>query len=140
MKQRAQTGRGRSLVILAAFGLLAATRLGAENHEFWPGVSYDPVVPTFEEVLGHGPGERITSHAEIMRYLGALAAAMPDRMKVFDYARTWEGRELRYGVIGSEANIARLEQIRTGTQRLADPRRLDRGEAERLIASLPVTV
>ena len=39
-----------------------------------------------------------------MRYMETLAAAAPARMKIFEYAKTWEGRKLIYAAIGSEAN------------------------------------
>ena len=41
--------------------------------------------------------------------LTALAAAAPTRMKIFDYAKTWENRRLVYAVIASEANLRRLD-------------------------------
>ena len=42
---------------------------------FWPGASYDSTVPTMEQVLGHAPGDRIVSHAEMLEYLRALTEA-----------------------------------------------------------------
>ncbi|MCW5979830.1 MAG: peptidase M14 [Bryobacteraceae bacterium] len=108
--------------------------------EFWPSVTYDPSIPTHRRTLGYDAGERITSHEGILQYLDALAAAAPGRMRVFEYGRTWEDRRLVYAVIGSEANLRRLEEIRTGIKKLADPRRTPRAEAEKLIASLPATV
>ena len=90
--------------------------------------------------MGHEPGERISPHAEIMRYLEALAAAAPARMKVFEYAKTWEGRKLVYAAIGSEKNIARLAEIRAGMQRLADPRKTSEAEARKLISDLPAVI
>ena len=87
-----------SLLLLTA---LAAPRMAAEDgFEFWPGARYDASVPTMNDVLGHAPGERITSHAEIMLYLEALVGAVPDRIQLFEYARSWEGRKLVYAVVG----------------------------------------
>ena len=91
--------------------------------EFWPGTQYDPAVPTFQKVLGYGPGERISSHTNLMRYMEALAQAAPARMKVFEYARSWEDRKLVYAAIGSEANIRRLDSIKAAMQKPGDPRK-----------------
>jgi hypothetical protein len=107
--------------------------------EMWPGASYDPKIPTFQKVLGYGPGDRIASHAEIVRYFEGLAAASP-RLKIFDYATSWQKRRLIYAAIGSEANIQRLEQVRAGMKRLADPRTTPEAEARKLISSLPAVV
>jgi hypothetical protein len=89
--------------------------------------------------LGYEPGERITSHAGILRYLDALAAASP-HVKVFEYGVTWEGRKLVYAAIGSEANLKKLAAIRSGVARLADPQVTPEGDARRLISELPAVV
>lgn len=108
--------------------------------QFWPGASYDPAIPTHAKVLGYDAGERITTHEGILRYLDALAAAAPGRMKVFEYGRTWEDRKLVYAVIGSETNIRRFDEIRGGMRKLADPRRTPEADARKLISSMPATV
>ena len=119
---------------------LVLPALPQAKFEFWPGSSYDPAIPTHRNVLGYDPGERITTHENILEYLNALAAAAPGRMKLFDYARTWEDRRLVYAVIGSETNMRRLDTIRAGMKSLADPRRTPEPEAGRLFASLPAPV
>src|SRR3954471_16021460 len=86
-------------------------------YTFWPNTTYDPAIPTFQQVLGYAPGDRISPHANLIRYLETLAAAQPSRMKVYDYAKTWEGRRLIYAAIGSEKNIARLDQIKDAMQK-----------------------
>ncbi|HVS14359.1 MAG TPA: M14 family metallopeptidase, partial [Thermoanaerobaculia bacterium] len=101
---------------------------------------YDAAIPTFEQVLGHGPGERIVSHAELLDYVDALAAAAPDRMRVWDYGETWEGRRMVYLAVGSPRNVGRLEEIRLGMQALADPRATVQDRAEALIAELPAVI
>ncbi|HVS64367.1 MAG TPA: hypothetical protein VMT85_12790, partial [Thermoanaerobaculia bacterium] len=65
--------------------LLVSTilRAGPLDAQLWPNARYDAAIPTFEQVLGHGPGERIVSHAELLDYVDALAAAAPDRMRVW---------------------------------------------------------
>jgi hypothetical protein len=114
--------------------------LAAESKfEFWPGASYDPRIPTYGKVLGYQPGERITWHAGLMKYLEALAGATR-QVKIFEYAKSWEGRKLVYAAVGSEANLKRLEEIRAGMQKLADPRRTPEAEARKLMATLPAVI
>jgi hypothetical protein len=110
---------------------------GQSRFEFWPGAVYDPGVPTAQKVLGYDFGERIASHADIVKYFTALAAAEPARVRIFEYGKTWEGRELIYAVIGSEANLRRLPQIRAAMQKLHDPRKTSAAEAQKLIQDLP---
>ncbi|HVR29230.1 MAG TPA: M14 family metallopeptidase [Thermoanaerobaculia bacterium] len=107
---------------------------------FWPDAVYDPAIPPMRDLLGHDPGERIVSPEEALRYLEALQAAAPGRLRIVEYGRTWENRPLVYAVVGSERNLARLDAIRAGMQRLADPRRTAAGEAEALFRDLPAVV
>jgi hypothetical protein len=123
-----------------ALCLAGAGLVWPQTAEFWPGAVYDPAIPTHRKVLGYEPGERITPHAGLMRYLEALAAAAPGRMKIFEYARSWEGRRLVYAAVGSEANIKRLDEIRAGMKRLADPRRTLEAEARKVTAALPAVI
>ena len=117
--------------------LLPSPTAPSESFEFWPGARYDPAVPSFEKVFAHAPGEAILSHAEILAFVEALAAAKPDQIRVFEYARSWEGRKLVYAVIGSKPNMARLDEIRANRKRLAEPRRTREDEARALIESEP---
>ena len=103
--------------------------LAQSKFEFWPGAVYDPSVPTAKEVLGYDLGDRVAGPGDIVRYLNALAAAQPSHMKVFEYGRTWEGRDLIYAVVGSEANMRRLPEIRAAMARLHDPRKTPPAEA-----------
>ncbi len=99
------------------FLVFALTASAQAKFEFWPGASYDAAVPSPKKVLGYDFGDRISSHANIVR--------------------TWEGRELVYAVIGSEANIRRLPEIRAAMQKLHDPRKTPQAEAQKLMAGLP---
>ncbi len=102
--------------------------------------AYDPAIPAPEQVLGHRLGQRITPSAEVHRYFEALQAAAPDRMVVGDYGRTHEGRRLVWAVIGSPANIARLDQIKATAQAIADPRRTPVAQARALMTDQPAIV
>ena len=108
-----------------------------DDFVFWPNPDYDPAIPTIEQVLGYGPGERITWHRDVIRYFEALAAAAPDRVSLSEYARTWENRELIYAVISSPRNMANLDAVKAGMGRLADPANTDEDEAEGIAATQP---
>ena len=128
-----------AIVAVAAFA--AALPLSAQRpFEFWPGASYDARVPTFRQVLGYGPGERITSTAGILKYMDALAGASSGRLKVFEYGESWEGRKLIYAALGSEANVRKAPEIRAAMQRLADPRKTPEAEARKTMEGLPAVV
>ncbi len=134
--KRMLTGTRLALVIVAI--ILGTSQSGAQdNFVFWPDANYDPTIPTFESVLGYGPGEQITWHRDAIRYFEALAAAAPDRLLITRYATTWEGRELIYVAISSPPNIAQIDGIKAGMQRLADPRVTTRPEAQELIETQP---
>jgi hypothetical protein len=55
-----------------------------------------------------------------------------------EYVRSWEGRPLSLNIIGAPERIARLDAIGADMRKLADPRGLAPGEAERLVSELPV--
>jgi hypothetical protein len=120
--------------------LLVSVLPAQTGFEFWPGASYDPAITTIEKVLGHKPGERITSHAGLIGYLETLSKTAPSRMRIFDYGKSWEGRRLVYAAIGSEANIRRLAEIRAGIKKLADPRVTPEPEAKHIMANMPAVV
>lgn len=120
--------------------LLGVSGVFGQGFEYWPGVQYDPTIPTVRKILGYDAGERISSHANLMRYMEALAAAAPSRMKIFPYGTSWEGRKLVYAVVGSEANLRRLAEVKSGMQQLADPRKTPAEAARKLTSSLPAVV
>ena len=99
-----------------------------------PAVSAD--VPTPESVLGFSVGEdrKLADWTQIVGYFQKLAAASP-RVKVENVGPTTEGNPFLVVTITSEANMARLEEIRRANLRLADPRTLSEDEALRLIAT-----
>ena len=124
--------------MLSSLALATLIQLPAQLPELVPGVRYDPAIPTLEEVAGHGFREAITPPDDVIRYMEALAEAAPERTRLVRYAESWEGRPLVVLVIGSAERMARLDEVKAGIARLADPRGLDDAEAEALLAELPV--
>jgi hypothetical protein len=106
----------------------------------WPEADYDAAIPTTKSILGFEIGREMARHDEVTRYFESLSTAAPERMKIFEYGESWEGRKLIYGVISSPKNIARLDDIKAAMQRLSDPRKLAKGEAEALIRDNPAVV
>ncbi len=119
----------RALALLATVVLLALP-LAAD---------YDPAVPSPESVLGYSLGVRVTDYHGMERYLSTLADASP-RVVYGSYGSDYEGRTLRYAVVSSEDNIARLESVRAATARLSDPRDLTADETAALIEATPAVV
>jgi hypothetical protein len=122
------------LVLLPLAVLLLVCR--SASAQLVPGATYDPSIPNLAAVVGHAPGDAITTPDEIARYLEALARAAPDRTRLIKYATSWEGRPLHYLVVGSKERMARLDDVRRGMQALA----AGSAAAEQEIARLPVVV
>ena len=118
--------------------ILALQVSSSPSPELAPGAKYDSTIPTIKQVLGHESGEVITTPEEVAIYLRALHQAAPDRTKLVEYARSWEGRPLWLFIIGSQERIGRLDQVKADLRRLADPRALAAADAERLVKELPV--
>ena len=128
-------------VILLIFLLSYHANLTAQDgYEYWPGTTYDSSIPTVKQVLGYDSGERITSHSNVIKYFETLSKAAPDRMKLFDYGESWEGRRLIYAAISSAENINRLDELKNGMQQLRDSRKTNQGVAQQLINTLPSSV
>jgi hypothetical protein len=127
----------RFLLAAAVVAMLPAS--ARAQHGLTDGGPYDAAIPTPASVLGYELGERFTPHHLIVRYAEALAAASP-RVRLETVAYSHEGREVLLATVTSEANQARLEEIRRSAARLADPRGASSGELERLVATTPTIV
>jgi len=101
---------------------------------------YDTAIPDMEAFGGYTFGEELTTPEAAIDYLRVLEAAAPDRMQVFDYATSWEGRTLAYAVIGRPETMARLDDIRADMRRLAYPGNLSAAEIDALVGELPAIV
>lgn len=106
------------------------------SSQTFPTANYDPNVPTLKSVVGHDHGEAISSSEEISKFMQALAAHQPERMKLNHYGNTWQGRALQYAVISSKENIANLDAIKDNLQKLGNGESLD----EQVMQSLPAVI
>lgn len=85
-----------------------------------PGVSsYDPSIPTPEEIIGHQIGTRHTVPYQVEAYFNAVAT-VSDRVTLNVHAQSYEGRNLIHAIVTSPQNHARLEEIRKENLRLSD--------------------
>ena len=84
------------------------------------GTSYDPDIPTPEEILGFQVGQMHAEHTQMVNYYQALAEASP-RVSLEEYGRTYENRPLYLLKITSEENQQNLDEIRQQHVRLTDP-------------------
>jgi hypothetical protein len=108
----------------ALFAALLLVALSAEPRE----------APTPLSVLGFTPGDdrKLADWTQITTYLQRLDASSP-RVRVEEVGKTTEGRPFLIATVTSEANMARLEEIRRDNLRLADPRGLSDPEAAEIV-------
>ena len=93
-------------------------------------------VPSPEKFFGRimgAPGE-LASSEKSQAYLRALAEASP-RVKFFTIGKSEEGRDIVMVAIADEAGIKNLEQLKSATATLEDPRKVDAAGADRVIAA-----
>ncbi len=117
---------------------LALLALLAGPPELSPGTTYDPAIPTIRKILGYDHGQEISTGEGFITYFKALEAASGGRAKVFEYARTYEGRSLVVMFVGTAARIAALDSIKADMKKLADPRAATPAELSAIIDRSPV--
>jgi hypothetical protein len=127
------------MIVAAVLAIMAGPGAGvAQTSPFE--ADYDPAIPSAMSEFGYAFGDEITPPGTAVDYLYTLAEAAPDRMRVVEYARSWEGRPLVYAVIARPDVIDRLDAIRADLQQLADPATLSADAVDSLIAGLPAVV
>lgn len=94
-------------------------------------------VKTFEEVVGHKIGDRITLSHQILDYLNYLEEAS-DRVVLQEIGTTFDHKLQVAAIITSPENHARLSEIQDNAHKLNDPRTTSRSEAVQIIDSQPV--
>lgn len=105
--------------------------------QLWPNVEYNPAIPNHLESLGFKVGDKISNHGEMLLFFEKLKNKAPDRMRIIEYGRSWEGRKLVYVVIGNPQNIANLDKLANQMQQLADPRKTNAKQAKEIIKTMP---
>src|SRR5689334_675051 len=72
-----------------------------------------------EAFLGYQLGKRYTTHARIVEYYRHVAASLPSTVKLQEYGKANEGRQLMVVYVSSASNISKLESIRNNNLGLA---------------------
>lgn len=92
-------------------------------------------MPSPSKVLGFQLGSREATNPEIGRYWRAADRASA-RVRTGVFAHSWDGRPLRYALVGTPANLHRLSGIRRDLDRLRDPATPD-AQARALVRRTP---
>lgn len=87
---------------------------------FLPATAYDKNIPSPESFLGFQIGEWHVSHDQLIAYMKEVAR-LSGRVKIEEYARSYEHRPLLLLTITSEANQKNIENIRKSHLDLSDP-------------------
>jgi hypothetical protein len=131
-----------SFILLCGCGAVGAAEDEDKPSTLIPFVNpatLDPQIPPPSSIIGHEVGEKAVRYDPLLRYLEELAAAS-DRITMNPIGKTHEGRMLVHLIITSPKNQQRLEQIKTGNAKLADPRKLPNLEAgKKLLQIHPAT-
>lgn len=127
--------------ILCVVMVLAASAVAAfgqeEKFDFYTRGDYRPNVPRPQSILRFDVGEHHTTYAQMEQVINAIAAAAPDRVKIFDIGTTNEHRMQHLVAISSPENMARLDEIKAQNARLTDPRRTTAAEAAGIAQNNP---
>nr|WP_299345918.1 M14 family zinc carboxypeptidase [Allomuricauda sp.] len=100
--------------------LFVGTSLSAQDYFFKKFQPFNSNIPSPEEFLGHGIGEKHTRHDLIVSYFTKLAE-VSDRASIYEYGRTYEGRKLIILTITSPQNLQNLETLKTQHLEYVDP-------------------
>jgi len=132
---------GRSLALLALLtGLATPAVLAQESFSFFDRGPYHDGVPRPDDILGYSAGERQTQYAELQDVFDRMMAAAPDRVRTDVIGTTEEGRLMRTLIFSAPENIARLDEIRSDVNSLADPRVTSDADAAEIAERSPLVV
>ena len=106
------------------------------NTEFTDHLPASSTVTAPDKFLGYviGTPKKLTHVDRINAYMRELERTAPKRVKVLSIGKSEEGREMIAVVVTSEDNMARLDELRGITAKLADPRKISDDDAKKLIA------
>ncbi|MBT8296648.1 MAG: zinc carboxypeptidase, partial [Gramella sp.] len=101
-----------SLVFLLCFTTVKSQVQTPSMDYYLPAdLTYNPAIPTPQEIIGFVPGEWHVSHDRLLMYMHKLADASP-RINIENRGFTYEGRPLVLLTVSSEENLANIEEIR----------------------------
>ncbi|PYS86783.1 MAG: hypothetical protein DMF62_14605, partial [Acidobacteria bacterium] len=108
-----------------------------EKFDFYTRGEYKSNVPRPQSLLRFDVGDHQTTYGQMEQVINAIAAAAPDRVKIFDIGETNEHRMQHLVAISAPENIVRLDEIKAQNARLADPRKTSASEAAAIAQNNP---
>lgn len=106
------------IIVLVNIGvLMAQTPL---SYYLPQNISYNPNIPTPQDVIGFNIGDQHVSHDQVVMYMKELAR-LSDRITLVEYAKSYENRKLLLLTITSAENQENIEQIKSQHVALSDP-------------------
>jgi hypothetical protein len=123
--------------VLLALLVLASPLAAQDQFDFYARGPYRQAVPRPEAITGYAAGDQHTMYAVMQHYLDTLVATASDRVRIETWGRTTEYRPIRALIISDPANLAKLDQIRSGLAELADPRKTSAARAAAIAAQGP---
>ncbi|QSX33496.1 hypothetical protein JYB87_17575 [Shewanella avicenniae] len=98
-------------------------------------------LPSPKEILGHNPGDDfyLANYEDSISYFHALAAKS-NKIKMFTAGQSTQGKTLEFAVISSPENLAKWEEYKEISRKLADSRGLTDAEARKLAKESKIIV
>ncbi len=100
--------------------------------------NYNASITRPEALLGFEVGQKTATPEQINNAVRHWAE-QSSRVKLVEYAKSYEGRSLHYLVVSSEENLARLDEIKDNVQKLAHPSKHSKAELNNIIENQPAT-
>lgn len=112
----------KKIVVLFLFILWSSASQAQVDLSYYlpEGYTYNPAVPTPEQVLGYQVGEWHVTHDQLVIYMKAVAEAS-DRVKFEETGRTYEKRPQTLLTISAPSNLEKIDQIKADRKMLRDP-------------------
>ncbi|MBT81241.1 MAG: hypothetical protein CL587_12740 [Alteromonadaceae bacterium] len=120
-----------------ALGLMISGLLGTSA----PVLAQNDAIPAPVDVLRHAPGDDfyLANYEDSLKYFHALADST-DKMQMFTAGKTTQGKTFEYAIISTPENLAKWEEYKAISRRLADSRDLTDEEARKLAATSKIIV
>ncbi|WP_136467295.1 M14 metallopeptidase family protein [Flagellimonas onchidii] len=105
---------------LLAIAFLFSVSLSAQDYFYKKFHPFNEKIPSPEEFLGYGIGEKHTRHDLIVNYFVKLSE-LSNRASIHEYGRTHEGRKLLILTVSAPENVKNLNQLKTQHLQFTDP-------------------
>ncbi|MEM7485780.1 MAG: M14 metallopeptidase family protein [Bacteroidota bacterium] len=100
--------------------LFISSSISAQDYFYKKFHPFNPDIPSPEEFLGYGIGERHTRHDLIVSYLTKLSE-VSDRASLYEYGKTHEGRKLIMLTVTTPENLKNIDGLKTQHLKFTDP-------------------